>query len=753
MATNMTNAETTVTPTPSDTKPIIHTDHVSYDWNAESKLDVSVPVLTCKVAISPGVYLYGAACGNHFWIGTDPINTYTIQYYSSRTQRNDVKRDAFEVDPFFTVEALGNAHHQMVSTQIRKPNSYGYSYDYVTVQKPDSYGSTYDYTTRQDTGGFPYNYLKVKVTFMGESVEEIFKFKQPEAGEVDIDANGSDPYTFVVNTSFFGLNATHSWNVKGNNSNSYSYSYRRDQWQKAWKALTTCTFKQDVNAFLIRFFQAHTTNDSRALKGIEKRKEIKPVLARLEKEEPLLWAFYSFLKNGRVVKKMSNNRLLASVLLDCGKNYKKFKKQLEIVLRDTLETDPGSHYDMESATRVMCMRFPTAIKADAQARSKAEWNLREGLSNQAQGLGIHPRRHKMLMRAIAKKQISLSIFHTTGDPLNLINAEFDLWERALRRKDWAEVIYSICNAITNKNRFEKHITPYLSFLFRVEKYLKRHTGRNWTAFPKLVNSEAQLEMQERDENGTVKTRSALTPIADNEKNTITVPYAGLKMYGAQTTYCYSKHYFVFEKDTIDEVSGSVVVNELEKKLNGRDDYGLMYYTLDGSVEAQGYPTFLIIFERRKHTPTGELKPYTFVHFHRVHPSRKKNGRMVPACRLVEECYRYMAGNVRAEEIFAQQGDLIFIKADKPSDFKDEEGKAVAEFESHRFATGTNPPVKLWPNESKSIKNRLGFINSDHDFVLEHPEHEHVPFTAGYYEIRRCKSWEANPSAVWSYTFD
>jgi hypothetical protein len=408
---------------------------------------------------------------------------------------------------------------------------------------------------------------------------------------------------------------------------------------------------------------------------------------------------------------------------------------------------------MEEATRAMCMRFPTAIKADAKVRAKDEWNMRVGLSAQAQGLGIHPRRHKNLMRAVSTGKIALSMFHTTGDPLNLINVEFDLWERALRRKDWSDIIINICNSVTNKNRFEKHVTPYLSFLFKVEKYLRRHTGRNWTAFPKLVNSEAQLEMQERDENGTVKTRSALTPVADNEKNTITVPYAGLKMYGAQTTYCYSKHYFVFEQDTIDEVSGSVVVNELEKKLNGRDDYGLMYYTLDGSIEAQGYPTFLIIFERRKHTLTGDPKPFTFVHFHRVHPSRKKNGKMVPACRLVEECYRYMAGNIRAEEIFAQQGDLIFLQQGN-LDLPVADGKAVAEFESHKFATKPGDSlVKLWPNEAKSIKNRLGFINSEQGFVLEHPEHEWVTFPAGYYEIRRCKSWEANPSAVWSYTFD
>lgn len=724
--------------TPIVPKTIIH--GTQFEWRDLTgvTLDASLPVLTCKREISPGVYLYGMALGHHVWIGPDPIATYSVERYGN------ANRTILEVDPFFTVEAMGNAYHQTITVSEYNPN-YNWRYDssqYKKIEKIDSYGGYYNYNTRQNEAAMPFNYLKVKFSCMGESREDTFKFKQPESGQVDIDANGATSDTFAINTEFFGLTSVYSWNIKST----------QNSWQTAWQKLATCVFKQGINPFLIRYFDAQATNDSRGIKGIEKRKEVKKLLDRLEKEEPLLWSFYRFLKNGRTRKKMSNNRLLTAVLMDC-KNYKKLKNQLETVLKDVLGTDPGYVYSMEEATRAMCMKFPTAIKADAKVRAKDEWNMRVGLSAQAQGLGIHPRRHKNLMRAVSTGKIALSMFHTTGDPLNLINVEFDVWERALKRKEWSDVIINICNAVTNKNRFEKHVTPYLSFLFRVEKYLKRHTGRNWTAFPKLVNSEAQLEMQERDENGTVKTRSALTPIADNEKNTITVPYAGLKMYGAQTTYCYSKHYFVFEKDTIDEVSGSVVVNELEKKLNGRDDYGLMYYTLDGSIEAQGYPTFLIIFERRKRTPTGEDKPFTFVHFHRVHPSRKKNGKMVPACRLVEECYRYMAGNIRAEEIFAQQGDLIFIKSDKPTDLNIAEAKLVADFESHKFATGSNSPVKLWPNEAKSIKNRLGFINSDHDFVLEHPEHEWVNFPAGYYEIRRCRSWEANPSAVWSYTFD
>ncbi len=722
--------------------PIFHIEDQNVDTN---NIDASLPTLTCKVEISPGIYLYGAACDNHIWVSSKELHSYYLSWFTHNGQRK--QRQIIEVDPFFTAEAIGQAYNQKIQKRVND-DSYNYGYNYSNwnrtkiIEDYDTYGDRYDYSTRKDIPGKPYNYLKVKLTFMGDSREYIFKFEQPEAGEVDIESHlALSHHIFDIQTDFFGLKSVYKWEIR-NSRNYYP-------WHDAWNKLATCTFKQGVNPFLIRFFESFATNDSRGIKGIEKRKEVKPVLERLQREEPLLWAFYSFLKNGKTVKKMNNNRLLAAVLLDCGKNYKKLKSQLETVLRDTLGTEPKKA-DLYDSKRTMCMRFPTAQKTDAKARAKAEWHMREGLSAQAQGLGIHPRRHKNLMRAITKNQISLNLFHVTGDPLNLINAEFDLWERALRRKGWTDVIISICGAVTNKNRFEKHITPYLSFLFRIERYLKRHTGRNWTAFPKLVNSEAQLEMQERDENGTVKTRSALTPIADNEKNTITVPYTGLKMYGAQTTYCYSKHYFVFERDSIDQVSGSVIVNELEKKLNGRDDYGLMYYTLDGSDEAQGYPTFLIIFERRNHTPNGDKEPYTFVHFHRVHPCRKKDGRMVPASRLVEECYRYMT-SIPAKDVYAQQGDLVFSK-NETQKLDSEKSKSVLEFESHKFYC-PETPVKFWPNEAKSVKNRLGFVYAEKPFVLQHPEHEWVNFESGYYEIHRTRSWEANPSSVWTYVCD
>ena len=113
----------------------------------------------------------------------------------------------------------------------------------------------------------------------------------------------------------------------------------------------------------------------------------------------------------------------------------------------------------------------------------------------------------------------------------------------------------------------------------------------------------------------------------------------------------------------------------------------------------------------------------------------------------------MAGNIRAEEIYAQQGDLIFLKTEQTVSIT-EEAKPVKEFESHAFKTMENKPILLIPNEAKSIKNRLGFIYSEGIFMVDHPEHEPIRgIPAGMYEVRRCKSYENNPSGVWVLNID
>lgn len=177
-----------------------------------------------------------------------------------------------------------------------------------------------------------------------------------------------------------------------------------------------------------------------------------------------------------------------------------------------------------------------------------------------------------------------------------------------------------------------------------------------------------------------------------------------------------------------------------------DDYGLMFYTLTGTDRNRGYPAFLIIFER--------LSNNTRVHFHRAHPCRRKGGKDVPACKLIKECYRYMAGNVRAEEIYSQQGDLFFILTNEENKIDFSEAQSVLSFESHEFKPVDCSFVKLVPNKAKSIKNRLGHIYSSSYFNVEHPEHEILKnMPAGVYEVRRCRSWEVNPKAVWSLTID
>ena len=257
-------------------------------------------------------------------------------------------------------------------------------------------------------------------------------------------------------------------------------------------------------------------------------------------------------------------------------------------------------------------------------------------------------------------------------------------------------------------------------------------------------------MNEADENGTSKKRSALTPVADNETGTVTVPYAAMSIGGARTQWCYSKHYHLFTKGFTDPESGGVVLHDLEEKLNGKDDYGLMYYDLNGTRTAQGYPTFLIIFERKI---VG-----TTVHFHRVHPCRSKEGVKTLACELISACYKYMAGNVPAEEIVAQQGDIMLLRYQGAGDpisngakvHPEVEEGAVLTFESHKFVG----PLSLYKNAAKTPRNRLGYIHAPKGLSILHPEHDNIEnLPPGWYEVRRALSYENNPVSSWSRTID
>lgn len=405
-----------------------------------------------------------------------------------------------------------------------------------------------------------------------------------------------------------------------------------------------------------------------------------------------------------------------------------------------------------------------------EIESKKDYRKAESLANQATLVGIIAERYPRLNKAVEAGNIPIGVFSQPGKDGQPVNREFALWERALGQKGWPEVIYQVAQNASGRTTYERDITPWLSALFKWPAFLDKHTqGRKkWRGIPKFVQSSWELEManEGNDENGKQKTqkqRSAFTPWVDNDERTLTIPYVAVSVSGGRTQWCYSKHYHLFQEGFTDPESGGIVIRDFEEKLNGRDDYGLCYFTLTGTVTARGYPTFLIIFERRQRysEPNRNGEVHTHVHFHRVRPNRSKNGVQTPACELVEACYQYMAGNVPAETVTGQQGDLIFLEhkgdplAQKAKVADNPQSAPVMDFESHRFMSD-NPevPLSMHLSTAKSPGNRLGFLHAPAGLTVRHPEHEDIEnLKEGWYEIRRCKSYENNPVGIWSMFHD
>lgn len=687
--------------------------------------------------------------GNHLFIneaqGADHYYNRGT-YWDTSEYRNKDMPEIVDVDPFVSVKALGNAYHKKVTKRVRRRKD---SWEEVDVHDWDTYNvGSYGY----DGTEIRWNYLDVSVTVDGVPHKTAVKFSRPNWGTIDL--SKCHDWTFHAACNFFGLPL--SWAIDIDSQS----NYYDNTWSRFHTLLKNYEFAQGVDAAWSFFFghwsfrKAGSYNwlkspDSKSIGSVEKKKAIAPNLAKLREAEPNLFRLYQFLHSSKVTQGVSNNQLLAAWLKDNGSDYEKMSKSLRKVM-DVIPQLEGVNVIGNSSDiygREICLMFDEAKEKDEEKRAHKEWYLKKNLGDQATGLGCDAEQWPKTHAAIASGEIPINVFHNPGDKLNLVNTEFELWERALKR-GWGGELFAIAKDASRHSTYEKDITPYIAFLFKIEKYLDRHTGKGkkWKASPKYVQSQWDLEMEAASETGTVKKRSALTPLADNEARTVEVPFAAIAIYGRQTTYCYSKCYYVLEEGMIDPESKSPVVYELEKKLNNRDDYGLMYYTLNGTPRNRGYPTFLIIFER--------LAKKTRVHFHRVHPNRYKDGRPTPAHKLVEECYRYMAGNVRAEEIYRQQGDLIFMRVEEPK-HNTAALKGVADFESHAFVVPKGKePVLLLPNEAKSIKNRLGHLFAATEFTVDHPEHEPLKkMPSGWYEVRRCKSWEANPQAVWSFTID
>ena len=763
------SVETTPVTKPSKRTVIIGPDKIGPNSNpdyilGQLKLDVPKPVeglknqwghpllgrlLSCEVEIAPGVSIKAHALENYVFIEAGGS-----MYSYEKPRLHTGQYEVVPVEPFVRAKVVGDSYHKTVERDVRTGAGNGYSWWSGRTEKRqviDSYGSGH-HNHHDPAVAIPWNYLKIVVTLDdGTSAEVECKFPRPDHGTVDLDALGPKATVFRAFNRFYGLDLT--WEETINNKEGH---YSDDRWPITWRLLHQFEIKQGKAALWERFLGMYEDRSklSKGVKSTEQKKGIRENLERLKKNDRLLWDFYAWLHSEKTREGVSNNSLLAAFLENRGTDYETLKTALTEAMENSIgptSSQPSGSYRDTGApeNRAICLALPGAKDKDEERRSKKEWYLKKSAREQGIQLGISPEAHPKLLKAVEEQRLSLSLFHKAGDQLSLVNVEFDLWERAFERDGWEAVLCEIASDASCRTTYEKNVTPYIAFLFRIEGYLQRHTekGKKWRSVPKFVKSEFELEMNEIEEGGTTKRRSALTPVPDNDTRVITVPYCAMAISGVRTTYCYSLDYQVFEENTIDRESGTPIANELERKLNGRDDYGLMYYTLTGTPRNTGYPAFLIIFERRKQG--------THVHFHRVHPCRSKEGHQTPACRLIEECYRYMAGNIRAEEIYAQQGDLIFIKTEQTVEIPDD-AKHVKEFESHAFKPmeADKGGILLIPNETKSIKNRLGFLYSEGVFMVDHPEHEPIKgIPAGMYEVRRCKSWEANPKAVWVLTID
>lgn len=661
--------------------------------------------------------------------------------------------DVQDVEPFVSVEVVGEAYTKKVEVADRSWH-FGRGGN-TTKTEVATYGggSQWDGSRHVDVPGIPYQHLKVRVAMLdgtGE-VEVEFRFERPEAGKL-VPRSGRPQADVAL--EFYGTKLT--WTI---DLATYPAFHR---------ALTRYEFPEGRDALWAWWLAVRGVDpakrDLAGVKAVEFRKDIRPNVERLEKEEPLLWKFFAWLHDGKTREKTSNNKLLVAMLEKVGTSYDDLRAEVRRALDTVQDTEVVSEYSLTEnlgeLSRNVCLGLVGAGDKVAEGKAKAQWQYAKGAKAQALVLGVDEARHPLLMARLEAGDISLNLFHEAGQEDNLINVEFDLWERSLARDGWADTLVEIAGNASARTTYSKRVTSYLAFLFRIERYLDRHApradGSRWKAMPRFVQSQWELEMDEPTEEGTSKKRSAFTPVADNDAGTITVPYVAMSVSGVRTTWCYSETYFVAEEGAEDPVfeAGGVYENELAEKLNGRDDYGLCFFTLTGTDRNTGYPTFLVIFERT--TRHG-----TRVHFHRVHPSRKRgpNGTETPPNRLVEECYRYMAGNIRAEQILHQQGDILLLSATGPGKSVDDaKGVLVRGFENHAFVArevdGIASPVRLVRSQAKGRDNLLGWLHAPTGMRMPHPEHEPVEGIApGWYEVRRCKSWEANPTSVWTLNID
>lgn len=701
-------------------------------------------IKSAKIEPIPGLRLKVYLANDNWYIDGDPDPRGYGLYRNWHSET--------DIDLPIKVEVLGNASISLCPDDSK-----------------DTYFSSGPGIGRYENREFPHILVPVRVTNtqQGESAEGIVRAQMGLSGKADWPNLTNAGVPVVMER--FGVTHTYIYDLRKLYDFLFLLSGRAD-----------VTLGDVSSTDLWRHFLTVNAPDSlddaptKGIKSVFNKKAFKPSFEKLEAEEPLLWSYLLWLLDEKTREKTSNNKLIKAFLETTAADYEAMRD----ALRESMDTaaavtkfansddSTNTKYHNEDKeapqNRELCLHLPGAVETEQSRKAEYLWQYRKGLEGMADGLGMSPDKHPTLWQALLDEKIPLNSFHAPGKKEQMVNNEFDLWERALSRPGWHDPVCEIAQDVARRTTYDKPVTPYLAFLmWTLPRYLDRvaprPNGGKWSCLPKFVESQWELERDTDDENetGTSNQRSALTPVADNETGIVTVPYVSMQVSGRMTTYCYSGKYHVAEQGAVDPLNeaGGVWTTDFEEKLNGRDDYGLMFYTLIGTDRNTGYPTFLIILERLVQR-AKKAGISTRVHFHRVHPNRSKKGIPTPTNRLIKECYRYMAGNVKAEEIESQQGDLIFVRVDGPG-HKTEDPKGITEFESHAFVPlNGGGPVKLVPSTAKHPTNRLGYLYSEGGFAVRHPEHEDIErLEAGWYEVRRTKSWEANPTAVWSYTVD
>lgn len=636
--------------------------------------------------------------------------------FFSANSWHGVKWDFNYTDPFTTVTFLDGPQP--------RPDVYPTGRGYFSGHSPPT----------------PYQFIKIRVNHDGEDVEKWIHIPIPIGGVATFLDNKTT--TVNVHTTLMG----HTY-IRQYDASSLKIMNHLLRWSEV-----------DVDLLWSRYLRGRgwDQRDSGGVKKVEGSSPHKEAIAKLREVDPIALDFFGSLHSKKIIDKVSCNKLIEAIFTKSNGSYDALYSVIK-GLQNSLKEKTFQEYEDLNLAKEILMTTKTASDVVSEREAKNRWQFSKTQEAKAIGLGITEERHPTLTQMIKDGKVPLGIFHHAGNEDRLINVEYDLIEQALSRPGWAEVLSDIFKNAASRTTYTRRVTSYLAHLFRIEKYLDRHAPRpkvgrktiGWKAHPKFVQSQWELEMNdEATAEGTTKRRSAMTPIVNNEAGTVHVPYVAMSISGAYTTWCYSDTYFIAEEGQEDPVGEGVYSSDLEVKLNGRDDYGLMFFTLTGTSRNSGHPTFLIIFERTKGSTT--------VHFHRVHPCRARgpNGTPTPPSRLIEECYRYMAGNVVASDIAFQQGDLMLSLCDQPG-LKSEEPVRVVSFENHSFVSAGRNPVLFHKNlKFGSGNNVLGWLVTQDGMSMPHPEHEDVVgIPPGCYVLRRAKSYENNPVGVWSLNID